>query len=178
MEIDRVEPARPAYLWKDLSDERRLEAARAFWADADSAEFQVEAIGALARQMNFRAKSVLSLPLERKARSLASIRSLSDTVALRALVAYHLEHQRPMMAAFLDRLSVAHENGVINSTDELKPPAAESLQAAADVISAAHPAEDVKLYLTTLLTQDPETWGGLADVRLRASAPAAQGSVG
>ena len=34
------------------------------------------------------------------------------------------------------------------------------------LLSACHkaPAEDVALYLSTLLWQDPETWGGLNDV--------------
>jgi len=178
MEIDQLEATSPGRLWKDLSGDRRIEAARAFWADNDSTEFQSEAVGAIARQMNFRAKSVASLPLDRKARSLASIRSLPETVALRALVSYHLEHQRPMMGTFLDRLSIEHEDGVIKAADEIKPPPAELLQVAADAILAEHSPENVRLYLSTLLAQDPETWGGLADVRLRAVAQASPGSAG
>ena len=40
---------------------------------------------------------------------------LSDTVAARALVNYHLERQRPMMAAFLDLLAIPHDNGLIRT---------------------------------------------------------------
>ena len=59
-------------------------------------EQQIEAVGALAARMKFRPKSGIGLPLERKAKYLATIR-VSDTVAARALVNYHLERQRPMM---------------------------------------------------------------------------------
>jgi hypothetical protein len=177
MEIERVDTARPAHLWKELSGDRRLAAARAFWTDPDSTEFQIEAVGAIARQMNFRPKSVVSLPIDRKVRSLASLRSVSDTVALRALVSYHLEHQRPMMGAFLDALSIEHEDGVIKAAEEIKPPARDVLQAGAEAIAAQYPPDDVKLYLATLLAQDPETWGGLAGVRLHAADEAAPESV-
>jgi hypothetical protein len=158
-----VEIARPASLWKQLPDDRRVAAARAFWADTSSAEFHQEAVGLVARQMNFRPKSVVSLPLDRKARSLASIRSLSERVALRALVSYHLEHQRAMMASFLDELQIAHDNGLITA-EEVQPPGRDRLQAAADRIAGLHPAEEVRLYLWTLLAQDPETWAALEDV--------------
>ena len=32
-------------------------------------------------------------------------------------------------------------------------------------ISAEFPAEDVRIYLDTLMVQDPETWGALREVR-------------
>jgi hypothetical protein len=35
------------------------------------------------------------------------------------------------------------------------------LKTAAAAISKAYPPEDVALYLSTLLWQDPDTWGGL-----------------
>jgi len=31
-------------------------------------------------------------------------------------------------------------------------------------LRAAYPADDVNLYFQTLLVQDPETWGGLAEL--------------
>jgi len=154
---------RPSRLWKKLSAERRLAAAELFWSDDQSTEQQIEAVGALASHMKFRPKSVISLPLERKAKYLSTLPSVSDTIAARALVNYHLERQRPMMGAFLDMLGIAHENGLINEENTIKPDAVKLKSAAAD-LSSQYPKEDVALYFSTLVSQDPETWGALADV--------------
>jgi hypothetical protein len=43
------------------------------------------------------------------------------------------------------------------------PPPPEKLREAATAIASQYPREDVALYLTTLVWQDPETWGGLTD---------------
>jgi hypothetical protein len=154
---------RPSRLWKKMSAERRMDAAELFWADEQSTEQQIEAVGALATHMKFRAKSVVNLPIDKKAKYLATLPAVSDTVAARALVNYHLERQRPMMGAFLDSLGIAHENGLI-SEDNVTKPAAETLVAAAAGLSSAYPEEDVTLYFSTLVSQDPDTWGGLADL--------------
>ena len=153
---------RPSRLWKKLSSERRLAAAELFWADEQSTEQQIEAVGALAAHMKFRAKSVVGLPLEKKAKYLATLPVVSDTVAARALVNYHLARQRPMMAAFLDSLGIAHENGLIAEETVAKPDAAK-LTAAAEELATRFPPDQVSLYFATLVSQDPETWGGLVE---------------
>jgi hypothetical protein len=161
---------RPSQLWRTLSPERKQEAAVAFWSDENAALEQAEAVATIAQRIKFRAKSVLALPREKKARHLVALGAVSELVAARLLVAYHLAHQRPMMGAFLDALGIAHEHGLI-ADDEMGPPEAERLQAAATAIAAAFPAEDVALYLSTLIWQDPETWGGLTKVpEIRAAA--------
>ena len=154
---------RPSRLWKKLSAERRMAAAELFWADEQSTEQQVEAIGALAAHMKFRAKSVVGLPIDKKAKYLATLPAVSDTVAARALVNYHLERQRPMMGAFLDSLGITHEDGLISEENVTKPEP-EKLRAAAADLSSKYPEEDVTLYFSTLVSQDPDTWGGLADL--------------
>lgn len=154
---------RPSRLWKKMSPERRLAAAELFWSDEQSTEQQVEAVGALASHMKFRPKSVISLPVEKKAKYLATLPTVSDTVAARALVNYHLEHQRQMMGAFLDILGIAHENGLISEENVTKPDAAQLKTAAAD-LSSKFPKEDVLLYFSTLVSQDPDTWGPLAEI--------------
>ena len=144
-----------------MSPERRLDAAELFWADDDSTEQQVEAVAAIAGHMKFRTKSVIGLPASKRARYLAGLPSVSDAVAARALVHYHLERQRPMMAAFLDALGIVHENGLI--TEETVPkPDRERLKAAVASIASSYPSEDVGLYFATLVSQDPDTWGELA----------------
>lgn len=154
---------RPSRLWKKLSPELRIAAAELFWADEQSTDQQIEAVAALAAHMKFRAKSVVALPLEKKAKYLATLPAISDSVAARALVNYHLERQRPMMAAFLDSLGMAHENGLINEENVSKPDP-EKLKAAATELAEKYPQEDVSLYFGTLVSQDPDTWGALAEL--------------
>ena len=154
---------RPSRIWKRLPIERREQAAELFWSDEQSAEQQVEACAQIATQMKFRAKSVLALPVDKKTRYLVRLPNISDAVAARALVDYHLGRQREMMAAFLDALGVAHENGLISEETVVKPET-EKLRTAAADIAGKYPADDVSLYLSTLVSQDPDTWGELADL--------------
>jgi hypothetical protein len=155
----------PSRVWKQMTPDQRQRAARAFWSDEEAADDQIQAVMLIAGQKKFRPKTVIGLELDRKARHLASLPSLPDTLAARALVVYHLAEHRPMMGAFLDALGIAHENGVIKE-DQVKPDASKIAPAAAD-IAQKFPAGDVSLYLNTLLCQDPETWDGLRDVAQR-----------
>src|SRR5450756_1749592 len=130
-------PAGPGKLWKRIPQERRAEASAAFWNDEEeSVEQQAEALLAMATHFRFRPKTVRMLPLDKKVRYLASLPALSDSVAGRALVAYHLAHQRPMLSAFLDALGISHDNGVLNA-EEHKAPEADRLKEAAVTLRAA-----------------------------------------
>jgi hypothetical protein len=151
---------RPSQLWKQLSPERKAQAVDAFWRDENAAAEQADAVASIAQRLKFRPKSAMALPLEKKARYLLSMPAVSEIVAARLLVVYHLEHQRPMMGAFLDALGIKHENGLIDTDDVPKPEAA-TLEKAAKAIAAGYPADDVRLYFETLSMQDPETWAGL-----------------
>ena len=51
---------------------------------------------------------------------------VSDLLAARLLVAYHLQHQRPMMGAFLDELGIAHDDGLIKDESPKAPDADEA----------------------------------------------------
>jgi hypothetical protein len=159
------EITRPSQLWKPLPLERKQQAAEAFWRDREANLEHAEAITGIAQRLKFRAKSVIALPLDKKVRHLIGT-PVSELVAARLLIAYHLAHQRPMMGSFLDALGVAHENGII-AEEETPEPTSDKLLAAAAAIGQAYPAEDVSLYLSTLLWQDPETWGALADAPQR-----------
>ena len=139
--------------------EQRLQAARAFWRDEQASEDQVQAVLLIARQKKFRPKSVVSLDDERKARHLAGVTVLPDSLAARALIVYHLAEQRPMMGAFLDALGIAHEDGLIQ--DDLAAPDPAKLGPAVTQIGQQYAPDSVSLYLNTLLCQDANTWGAL-----------------
>jgi hypothetical protein len=152
----------PSRLWKRMTAEQRLQAAHAFWRDNDAATDQMQAALLIAQQKKFRPKTVVSLDEDRKSRHLASLTSLPEGLAARALITYHLAEQRPMMGAFLDALGIGHENGVIQE-NEVKPDP-EKVGPAVSEIATRYPAEHVSLYLNTLLCQDPETWSALTSV--------------
>ncbi len=150
-------------LWKHLTPHERLEAALAFWRDPDAGDYQRQGVDLLARQMKFRQSSIRALPVEQKARYLASIGGITDGVAGRALVSFHLASRRPMMAVFLDALAIQHENGVIVD-DPVRMPDRSRVAEAVRSLASTHPPREVALYLSTLLIQDADTWGGLADL--------------
>jgi hypothetical protein len=152
----------PSRVWKQMTAEQRQHAARAFWEDPDATDDQVQAALLIAQQKKFRVKSVLAMDLDRRVKQLATLGGLPDALAARALILYHLAEHRPMMAAFLDALGIAHENGLIQE-DDVKPDAAKVVPAAA-AIAKQFPAEAVRIYLNTLLCQDPETWGALREL--------------
>ncbi|HYN10743.1 MAG TPA: hypothetical protein VES67_25390 [Vicinamibacterales bacterium] len=158
---------RPSHLWKELPPATRLALAEAFWRededDAPEARLQhAEAVAAIARRLNFRAKSVQALPVERKARQLAQLTDVSDSVATRALIAYHFSTQRPLMTTFLNALGVANDNGLITA-EHVAAPEADPLRAAVGQLSD-FPADAVALYLRTLSAVDEDTWRHLDPV--------------
>jgi hypothetical protein len=154
---------RPSALWKRLPSERKLLAADAFWQDENAAAEQAEAVVMIAQRIKFRTRSVQTLPRDKKSRHLVNLGAVSEMVAARLLVAYHLHHQRAMMGAFLDALGIKHENGLI-ADEEMQPPSVDRLREAARAIGTTFPADDVALYLSTLMWQDPETWAGLTEL--------------
>ncbi len=156
-----IDIARPSRLWRDMTDSQKTAASEAFWADEGSVAEQAEVMGLIARQLKFRPKSVIALPVEKKVRLTSRMGAMSDAVAGRLLVAYHLGTQRLMMSAFLDALGIKHGDGLIDE-DETPAPTPEQIDKAAAVLVAKFPADDVRLYFQTLLLQDPDTWGRLA----------------
>lgn len=151
---------RPSQLWKQLPTPTRLRLASAFWLDTQSADVQTqqtEAIALLAKRLNFRVKSVRALPVDTRARYLGHMGEIPDLIAMRALVAYHLANERPLMASFLDALGIAHDQGVITA-ESVDPPAADKIATAVQAIRTSYPAEAVDLYLRTLVAVDGETW--------------------
>ena len=157
-------PISPARLWRELTGEQRQALAAALWADEESMPQQIEAVQLIATKLRFRPQSVLAQPLEKRVRQLANLHQVSEGIANRALVSYHLGAQRPMLEAFLTKLGITHENGMIDGSPE--PPAEDALRKAASEMVKEFPVEDVRLYFRTLASQDPETWAALEGIAI------------
>ena len=117
-------------LWKQLSAERKLQAADDFWKDDNARLEQAEVIGTIAQRIKFRTKSVQAMPGTRRRNSWWrcppcrswSRRACSSTITSAT--------QRPMMGSFLDALGIGHEEGLI-ADEEMQAPRAGELKAAA-----------------------------------------------
>lgn len=158
---ESIEQPALSQLWKQLPEEEKLRAAEAFWREPEGIEQQAEAMALLAQRLKARPRYIQGLPVEKRARHLAHFPGMPDVLVARLLVSYHLAHQRPMMAAFLDAIGLAHDNGLITE-DAPEPVSAEKIAAGAKALASAYPPDVVKLYFSTLLAQDPDTWKGLA----------------
>jgi hypothetical protein len=141
-----------------MTFEQRQRAARAFWREENIAADHAQAIQLIAKHTKFRPKTVAGLDAEGKSRYLANV-PVSDEIATRLLVLYHLAEQGPMMGAFLDALGIAHDHGLIR--DSKVTPDTAKLGPAVAALASAYPAADVSLYLDTLLCHDPQTWRAL-----------------
>jgi hypothetical protein len=157
-----AETLTPSRLWKQMTGSQRMASARAFWANDEAIDDQIQAALLIAQQKKFRPKTIIGLDVDRKSKHLASLASLPDSIAGRVLVVYHLADQRALMGRFLDGLGIRHEDGLIQE-DDVKPDQ-EKLGPAVAALSREFPPDDVRLYLTTLLCQDPGTWGGLSEI--------------
>lgn len=163
--FDRIDPhdVDPAGLWAALDADVREEAVRAVYRGSrDQGQARREADRAIAAALNFREVAVRKLPTERRiGYVLRSVRP-DDQLASTLLMGLHLEERTALLSAFLDALGIEHEDGLIGD-DEGAPPTPAALAEAVAAVSASFPADQVEVYLASLIAMDPETWGGLAD---------------
>ena len=133
---------------KDLADtDRRRAILTAFWKHGDAQHRMIVQMH-LAKALHFREETIRKMPAEKKADLLASRIGFPefDQYLEMALMQYHTTQKNEMMAAFLDRWNVPHENGSIES-DDYKVPTADEVRAAAKELS--YDPADVKIYLAT-----------------------------
>lgn len=151
-------------LWKALTPEERAQGITAALADDENGWVKTTTRGAVAGALKFRPQTVGTWPRQKLVTEAARL-PLDDVQLLSAyIVDLHLGHRRPMMAVFLDALGIANENGRIDSeTTEVGPQNADKVRAAADVVAARHPADEVVTYFLTLLLQDGTVWHGLPE---------------
>ena len=144
---------------KELTDpERRKRVLTAFWRHGD-ANTRAAAAVQLARAMHFRDETIRKMPPEKKADLLASRIGFPefDQFLEMALMQYHTRDKAQMMAAFLDRWNVPHENGSIES-DDYTPPTAEQVRAAVKELEGEYDRTDIRIYLATAGLLMEEKW--------------------
>src|SRR6185312_12180354 len=149
-------------IWKEMGDERRKQAAHAFYTDGNLKEFHRAGDLFIARTKNFRPAFVKRLPQEKREQYMATLTLPPDLIG-QLIVTYHFAYKKPLMSAFLNALGIVNEDGVISDSAEVKTPDKAALTAAAEKVKADFPAEDVRIYFATLQAQNPETWGGLSE---------------
>jgi hypothetical protein len=148
-------------IWKHLPPEERLSAATAFFGEPPP-ELVGAALGAVVRARNLRPQAARSLSPEARARILATVLDPGEPLSQGLLVSLHLAHRRPLLRAFLDALSLPHEDGVLKEegNEETAPVPAEEAGAAVAAL-ASFPVGEVRTYLNTLWLQDPQRWAAL-----------------
>ena len=152
-----------ARVWKRLTREEKLAAARHFWAEPPR-EVLGAAHAAVVQALRVRPQSARTLSPERKAAALASAVEPGELLAAALLVALHLGERRALLGAFLDAAGFVHDDGLI-ADEPASPPVSEGVaRRAYEAVSKAFPEDQVRTYLNTLWLQDHERWGVLDKV--------------
>lgn len=162
----------PSDIWAELDPETRRRAAEALYRGGASSESgRRHADVALAARLNFREVAVRRLPVERRVQYLVGRVRPDDALASSLLLAMHLDHRRSLLEAFLTLLEIPNQNGLIRDDHDLRPPEAGRLAGAVEALYGSHAADEVDLYLASLVAMDPHAWSGLVPI-LRARAAA------
>jgi hypothetical protein len=142
---------------KELADsDRRRAILTTFWKHGETQHRLIVQMQ-LAKLLNFREETIRKMPPEKKADLLASrigIPDLDQYLEM-ALMQYHTTQKNEMMASFLDRWNVPHENGSIES-DEYTVPSVDQVREAAKESTYDQP--DVRIYLATAGLLMAEGW--------------------
>lgn len=133
---------------RELADAgRRKRIFAAFWRHADATTKAV-ATAQLAKALHFREDTLRKMPAEKKADLLASRAAAPELeqAVETALMLYHTHDMNTMLAAFLDRWSVPHVNGSIE-TDDYKIPTVDEVRGAVNELD--YDKRDVAIYLAS-----------------------------
>ncbi len=134
---------------KELADaDRRRAILASFWKHADQQHRMIVQLQ-LAKSLHFREETIRKMSPEKKADLLASRIGVPefDQYLEMALMSYHTTQKNDLLAAFLDKWGVPHENGSIEA-DDYKVPTQDEVRAAVEELKQFDPA-DVKIYLAT-----------------------------
>jgi len=167
--LDRLTPSR---LWGAIDAETRRLAARCLYdPERDDVGGRAEADAAIAAALRFRAAAVRRLPVDKRVDYLTRAVRPDASLATALLRALHLPLRSEMLGTFLDALGIPQQGGVIDTDDELNAPGGEELVAAVGALREGFPADEVDIYLASLLSMEPEFWGALVEVVRPGSGP-------
>lgn len=144
---------------KEIADaDRRRAILTTFWKTAEPTH-RLIVQAHLAKALNFREETIRKMPPEKKADLLASRIGTPefDQFLEMALMQYHTREKAAMMAAFLDRWNVPHENGSIES-DDYTPPTADQVRDAVKALEGEYDRTDIRLYLATAGLLMADAW--------------------
>lgn len=115
----------------------------------------------VARSLNFRPQAVGKLPMAQRAKRARALMlsSRHAELAYEVLGAYLMKHRRALVTGFLDATGVPHEDGMIQDLDGARPDPAK-VAAAIAAADAAHPPEDVTIYLGLCR----QNWPGASEI--------------
>ncbi len=148
-------------IWKKLPRDDKKLAATAFLQEPPPDLFAA-GLAAIIRVRKLRPQVARAMSSEEQARALSTVLDPGEPLASSLLIALHLEGRRALLVAFLDALSLPHENGLMkDEADALPIPSAEAVKSAAAAL-ACFPREQVEVYFNTLILQDPDRWQGLS----------------
>jgi hypothetical protein len=144
---------------KELADtDRRRAILTHFWKKADT-HHRLVVQAHLARALNFREETIRKMQPEKKADLFASRIGMPelDQFLEMALMQYHTDLKTTMMSAFLDRWSVPHENGSIE-TDDYTTPTADQVRSAVTELEGEYDRTDIRIYLATAGLLMADAW--------------------
>jgi len=157
---DRLSPSR---IWSALPPEIKRAGATAMVRSDDPSE-RAEVVAAIAGRMKFRPATVQKLPADKRVEYLAKAVHPDEALASSLLLSFHLAERRPLLAAFLDQLGIANDDGVISEGAEPSPPAEDAVRKAVGVLLERFEPTDVEVYLATLAVMDADLWSGVLPV--------------
>jgi hypothetical protein len=152
-----------ARVWRRLTREEKLLAARHFWAEPPD-EVLGQAQAAVIQVLHVRPQSVRTLAVERRAAALSSVSEPSELLAAALLVSLHLGERRELLSAFLDAAGLVHDRGLLADEPSSAPIGEAAARRAFEAVSKAFPEDQVRTYLNTLWLQDHDRWGVLERV--------------
>lgn len=135
---------------KELADaDRRRAILTHFWKHADTQQRLVVQMH-LAKALHFRDETIRKMPVEKKADLLASRIGTPelDQFFEMALMLYHTQEKKALLAAFLDRWNIPHEDGSIE-VDDYPRPTVEQVREAVNALEGQFTREEIRLYLAT-----------------------------
>ncbi|MGH9458793.1 MAG: hypothetical protein ACRD2J_14265 [Thermoanaerobaculia bacterium] len=130
--------------------EQRKDILATFWREADE-HARHSAVAVLAKALRFREQTLRAATVEKKADLLASRLGSPDleNTFETALMAHHTSRERAMMAAFLDRWGVPHEDGLIEA-EEYAIPSKAQIEESVRALEGEYPLPRILVYLASI----------------------------